>query len=146
MSENTENLPENEEILMEETNDTGVIRISEDVIISVIKHYTLTIEGVIRFASGGFASGLAEMFGKKSSESSVQLEMEGEYVNVAVALIIQFGVSVPDIAAQVQEVIREKVEEITGKSVNRVDVTIRDLAMKSSKEEEKDEETTEVTD
>lgn len=145
MSENTENLPENDEILMEETNDTGVIRISEDVIISVIKHYTLTIEGVIRFASGGFASGLAEMFGKKSSESSVQLEMEGDYVNVAVALIIQFGVSVPDIAAQVQEVIREKVEEITGKSVNRVDVTIRDLAMKSSKEE-KDGEETEVID
>lgn len=145
MSENTENLPENDEILMEETNDTGVIRISEDVIISVIKHYTLTIEGVIRFASGGFASGLAEMFGKKSSESSVQLEMEGDYVNVAVALIIQFGVSVPEIAAQVQEVIREKVEEITGKSVNRVDVTIRDLAMKSSKEE-KDGEETEVID
>ncbi len=139
------NMVDASEILMEETNDTGVIRISEDVIISVIKHYTLTIPGVIRFASGGFASGLAEMFGKKSSESSVQLEMEGEYVNVAVALIIQFGVSVPDIAAEVQEVIRAKVEEITGKSVNRVDVTIRDLAMKSSKEEKEDE-TIEVVD
>lgn len=146
MSENIEeNVETTPSILMEETNDTGVIRISEDVIISVIKHYTLTIEGVVRFASGGFASGLAEMFGKKSAESSVQLEMEGDYVNVAVALIIQFGVSVPDIAANVQEVIREKVEEITGKSVNRVDVTIRDLAMKSSKED-KDSESTEVAD
>lgn len=133
------------DILMEETNDTGVIRISEDVIIAVIKHYTLTIEGVVRFSTGGFASGLAEMFGKKNTESSVKLEMEGDYVNVAVALILQFGISVPEVAAEVQDVIREKVEEFTGKRVNRVDVTVRALA-KSQKEQDAEDSSIEVMD
>lgn len=133
------------DILMEETNDTGVIRISEDVIIAVIKHYTLTIEGVVRFSTGGFASGLAEMFGKKNTESSVKLEMEGDYVNVAVALILQFGVSVPEVAAEVQDVIREKVEEFTGKRVNRIDVTVRALA-KSQKEQDAEDSSIEVMD
>ncbi len=133
------------DILMEETNDTGVIRISEDVIIAVIKHYTLTIEGVVRFSTGGFASGLAEMFGKKNTETSVKLEMEGDYVNVAVALILQFGISVPEVAAEVQDVIREKVEEFTGKRVNRVDVTVRALA-KSQKEQDAEDSSIEVMD
>ncbi len=125
-------------ILMEDANSTGVIRISEDVIVSVIKHYTLTIPGVVRFAQSGFASGLADLLGRKSSESSVELEMEGDFVNVSVALIIQFGVSVPEIAAEVQAMITKKVEELTGKVVSSVNVTIRDLAMKPTKDDQDD--------
>ncbi len=125
------------DILMEETDSTGTIRISEDVIISVIKHYTLEIDGVVRFATGGIASGIADIFKKTPSNNAVQLEMEGDYVNVAVSLILKFGVSVPEVASLVKEVITTKVEEITGKSVSRVDVTIRDLA-KATKEAEED--------
>ena len=127
---------EGSEVLIEEVNGTGLIRISEDVIVSVVKHYTLTVPGVISFAQGGFASGLADLLTRKPAESSVTLEMEGDYVNITVALIVRFGVSVPTIAADVQSVIAEKVEELTGKVVNRVDVTIRDLAMEPEKDED----------
>jgi uncharacterized alkaline shock family protein YloU len=135
MTKQTEKV-ETTEVLIEEVNSTGLIRISEDVIVSVVKHYTLTVPGVISFAQTGFASGLADLLTRKPAESSVTLEMEGEYVNISVALIVRFGVSVPEIAAEVQSVISGKVEELTGKVVNKVDVTIRDLAMDPEKDED----------
>jgi uncharacterized alkaline shock family protein YloU len=135
MTKQTEKTETTTEVLIEEVNSTGLIRISEDVIISVVKHYTLTVPGVISFAQSGFASGLADLLTRKPAESSVTLEMEGDYVNISVALIVRFGVSVPEIAAEVQSVISSKVEELTGKAVNKVDVTIRDLAMDPEKDE-----------
>ncbi|MGL4854767.1 MAG: Asp23/Gls24 family envelope stress response protein [Lentisphaeria bacterium] len=129
------NMTENE-FLMEDNTETGLIRISEDVIISVVKFYTLKVAGVARFASASLSSGIVDIFKKTNTSSAVQIEMEQEHVNISVSLILQFGVNVPNTAELVQDIIREKVEEITGKRVNRVDVTVRDLAMKNAKDDD----------
>ena len=136
-----------QDIMMEEVNDNGTIRISDDVIISVVKHYTLNVPGVVRFASSGIASDIAGFLGKKRVEKSVNIEeVDGEYVNISVALVIQFGEVIPDLAAKVQETIRTMVEELTGKQVGSVNVNISDLAMKAQKDEESDQESDEFGD
>ncbi len=103
------------------------IRISENVIAAITRKYTLEIDGVVRFASGSLVSGLAEMIGRKSQDSSVVVNLEGEAVHIGVNLVLRFGVRVPQVATEVQEIIRAKVEELTGKVVTGVRVTVQDL-------------------
>lgn len=106
---------------------TDAIRISENVIASVTRKYTLQVDGVIRFASGSLVSGLAEMIGRKSQESSILVSLDGDAVHISVNLVLRFGVKVPEVAGAVQDTIRRKVEELTGKHVTGVRVTIQDL-------------------
>ena len=119
------------DVLMNDPEDNGdetnSLRISENVIAAVVRKYTLEIEGVVRFASSSLVGGIAEMIGRKSHESSIVVDIDNDSVNISVTLVLQFGVRIPDVAAVVQEVLRLRVEEITGKRVGKVDVLIQDL-------------------
>jgi len=112
---------------VEEEDEGGTIRISENVIAAVVRKYTLEVQGVVRFATGSIVGGLAEMIGRKSAEGSVVVDLEGDSVDITVTLILEFGVKIPEVAALVQDVIRSRVEELTGKHVNRVNVIVQDL-------------------
>ncbi len=117
-------------------DDEGAIRISENVITAVVRKYVLEVKGVIRFASSSLVGGLAEMIGRKSRESSVAVELDGDSVDISVTLILEFGVKIPEVAALVQDVIRTRVEEITGKHVGKVNVIVQDLEELPPPEEE----------
>jgi len=116
------------------------IRISENVIASVTRKYVLEIDGVVRFHSGSIVSGLAEMIGRKSQDRSVVVTLDGEAVHIGVNLVLQFGVKVPEVASLVQETIRTKIEELTGKHVTGVRVTVQDLQEVEEEAEETEDE------
>ena len=111
-----------------EENTVGdSIRISENVISSIVRKYTLGVPGVVRFATNSIVSGLAQMIGQKSQDSNIVVDLSSEQVNLSLNLVLAFGVNVSEVAARAQEVVRTKVEELTGKKVLRVNVTIQDL-------------------
>ncbi|MFA4944311.1 MAG: Asp23/Gls24 family envelope stress response protein [Lentisphaeria bacterium] len=105
----------------------GEIRISDQVIGAIVRKYTLEVPGVIRFATKSLVGGLVEMIGRKSPDNNIVVEWDGDQVDVSVNLVLAFGCNVPEVAATVQEVIRAKVREMTGKGAGRVNVTVQDL-------------------
>lgn len=114
-------------LLMEEETDNGTIQISENVIAAVVRKYTLDVEGVVRFANSGIVGGIAGMIAKRNYESSMIVDLEDDMVNISVTLILRFGVRIPEVAQMVQDVIRSRVEDLTGKHVTRVNVLVQDL-------------------
>lgn len=132
-----------ETMIHDEENEAGSIRISDNVVATIVRKYTLEVDGVIRFASGSLVGNLSEIFGRRDPEKNLQVDLDNDEVNIGVTLVLEFGVRVPDIAEIVQEVIRTKVEELTGKKVTRVSVTVQDLeekVVKPEPEEDKGEE------
>jgi len=121
-------------------SDYGSTRISESVFAALVRRYTLEVEGVLRFASGSLMGGLAEMFNRRGGDSSIVVKFDGDSVDIAVTLVIKFGAKIPDVSELVQSVIRNRIEEFTGKHVEKVDVIIQDI------EEEIDEENEEARD
>lgn len=115
------------DIISEESDESGTVRISENVITAVVRKYTLEVPGVVRFASNTLVSGLAEMIGRKSSESNVVVNLEQDAVVVSLTLVLEFGVRIPEVAGMIQSVVSSKVEEITGKHVAKVDVIVQDM-------------------
>jgi uncharacterized alkaline shock family protein YloU len=115
------------ELLMEEENEDGCIKISESVIATVVRKYTLEVDGVIRFAPQGIGGALAGMVGKRNYESNMVVEMDDNSARISVTLVMKFGVRIPEVAQMVQDVIRNRVEELTGKHVSRVNVIVQEL-------------------
>ena len=117
----------------EEHEEGGLdaIGISENVVAAVVRKYTLEVDGVVRFASSTIGGGLAVMIGRKSSESSVVVAIDGDAVSISVTLVLEFGIKVPGVAALVQDVIRSRVEDLTGMHVVSVNVNVQDLEEKT---------------
>jgi uncharacterized alkaline shock family protein YloU len=114
-------------MISEDENDTGSIRISENVVAAIVHKYVLEVDGVVRFASGSLVGNIGEFFGRPDPEKKLLVDLEDECVNISVTLVLEFGVHIPTVATVVQDVVREKVEELTGKQVTRVNVTVQDL-------------------
>lgn len=115
------------QMLSEDENSGGSIRISENVVAAIVHKYVLDVDGIVRFASGSLVGNIGEFFGRPDPEKNLQVDLEDERVNISVTLVLEFGVHIPTVAMEVQDVVAKKVEELTGKQVTRVDVTIQDL-------------------
>lgn len=130
------------DIITEDADESGAVRISENVITAVVRKYTLEVPGVTRFANNTLVSGLAEMIGRKSSESNVVVNLENDAVVISVTLVLEFGVCIPEVAGLVQNIISTKVEEITGKHVAKVDIIVQDMEERDQNEEPASNEST----
>jgi len=125
----------NGDVYVEEESGTGSIKISENVISAVVRKYTLEVPGVVRFSSNSPFSGLAEIIGRRNQEANILVDIEGDTVTINVNLVLEFGTRVPEVAGMVQDVIRSRVEELTGKHVTAVNVIVQDLEEVSAKAE-----------
>ncbi len=103
------------------------IHLYDEVISAIVRKYSLEVPGVVRLAPKSLVGGLAEMIGRKSADSNILVESQDGQVVITVDIVVAFGTQVPEVAATVQEVIRNRVREMTGKTVQRVTVNVRDM-------------------
>lgn len=115
----------------------GSVRIHNNVI-SVIAHEACDrVPGVVEL-SGTLVDGLADMIGKRSRDRGVRVAVESENtIVVELAVVLEYGVNIPKTCGMLQNEVRTSVEEMTGKKVQAVNVSvqgIRRVAKESSEE------------
>ena len=137
MSKETDN--QNESIIpnvSEASNTLGDIRINHSVVASIVRLAALEVSGVAA-VGGGFVDGIAEIFSKKGDERGVRVEEDevGDY-RIEIRVILRFGCELATVATEIQERIAEQVEQMTSKSVARVNVIIDGVRTDDEKNEE----------
>ncbi|MBH53524.1 MAG: Asp23/Gls24 family envelope stress response protein [Opitutaceae bacterium] len=112
-------------ITTEDSSSLGDIKINHAVVASIVRLSALENGGV--FAVGGsFVDGIAEIFSKKeASERGVRVtENENGHYHIEIRLILNYGVELAKCAYDVQVAVKDRVENMTGKLVERADVVI----------------------
>jgi uncharacterized alkaline shock family protein YloU len=99
-------------MISDDENDTGSIRISENVVAAIVHKYVLEVEGVVRFASGSLVGNIGEFFGRPDPEKNLMVDLENECVNINVTLVLEFGVHIPTVATMVQDVVNVTVQDL----------------------------------
>ena len=105
----------------------GSVRIHNNVI-SVIAHEAADrVPGVIEL-SGTLVDGLADIIGKKSRDRGIRVAVESENtLTVELTVILEFGVNIPETCGKLQAEVRQAVEDMTGKIVQAVNVSVQGL-------------------
>ncbi len=116
---------------LEEGNDLGSIRIHNHVIGVIAKLAALNVPGVVEL-SGTISDGLAGMIGKRSSDRGVRIETAEAGVTVECAVVLEYGVRIPQVAWQLQHDVREAVENMTGEHVHAVNVVVQGVRLNDS--------------
>ena len=81
---------------------------------------------------GGLVGDIVEKFGKRSLDKGIKVHTKGENVVIDIAIFIDFGVRIPDIAVQIQNNVRKSVEEMAGKKVVAINLMVQGVKINSS--------------
>lgn len=125
-----------EKELVEEKKDT--LKISDEVVAVITGVAASETEGVFSVGTGSFASGWTELLGgKKNNAKGIKVVMGEGSVTIEIQIVVKYGVRITDVAASVQENVKNAVEEMTGFTVEKVDVRV--VGIKASPEAKKEE-------
>ena len=125
MEENKEKVSLVENILNEEEDN---INISEEVITTISGIAVSEISGVAEMA-GGITGGITEVLsGKKNLSKGIKADVAGNNVKIDVNIIVNYGVRIPDVAFDIQNKVKQTVENMTGMEVANVNVNIASVA------------------
>ncbi len=123
------------EIMERHQGDLGTIRIANEVVGVIAGLAATEVEGVAGM-SGGIAGGIAEMLGRKNLSKGVKVEVGEREAAVDLFIIVEYGVSIPDVALRIQENVKRAIENMTGLVVVEVNIHVQGVTFQPEKEEE----------
>ena len=135
---------EKEEIIEQEVNEIeeNGIKIADDVIATIAGKAALEVKGVFSMA-GGFAGGISEVFGKKTYTKGIKVDNTEKGLKIDVNIIVEYGARIPDVAYEIQNRVKKAIENMTGLSIDEVNVHIQgvniDIQKNQNNEDDKKE-------
>ncbi len=107
--------------------DTGIIHISEDVIVELARK---TIQGIPNIKLAGTIQKLSSKFGiggKRSGGVRVSVDHSQGNISIDAYVVVKYGQRIPDLAWDVQEKIKDNLERYTGYEVKAVNVNVQGI-------------------
>ena len=113
---------------MENNNNLGQVKISNDVIVTIAGLAALEVEGVETITS---------LTDKLLKNNGVKIQIEDGKVTLDVVITVEYGMVIPDVCTKVQENVKNTVETMTGLEVSQVNIQVQEISFKKEKEETK---------
>ena len=151
--ENNDNVENNENIDNENENNDDVIidedfelantdglKISNDAVATYAGIAISEIQGVYNM-SGGLAGFTEAISGKKNFSKGIKVDSDGKVAKIDVSIVVEYGARIPEVAFEIQSMVKKSVETMTGIKVNEVNVHVNGvhMASKDDKEEANEE-------
>lgn len=114
--------------VLQEDDDFGTVKIADDVVASIAGIAATEVEGVVSMA-GNIGNELKSKMGVKNLAKGVKVEAIGKSVKADIALIVEYGYSIPAISQKVQEKVKSTIENMTGLTVTDVNIRIAGVNM-----------------
>ena len=116
----------------EEFNNSGMIKISEDVIASIANTAACEIDGVAKLVSRGIPSAKSMIVNFKSAAKGVSIATTEDGMDFTLNIAVEPDVNIQDVAVKVQRNVREAVQSMTGLKVNKINVFVVSLVASAS--------------
>lgn len=118
-----------------ESTELGKIQIAPEVVGVIAGLAASEVEGVAAM-SGGLVGDIAERIGRKKNFSKgVHVEVGQKEAAVDLSIVVEYGYSIPTVAAEIQSNVRSAIENMTGLHVVEVNVHVVDVKFNTSRDE-----------
>lgn len=115
----------------------GAIRYEDEVISAIAGMAAAEVPGIAGM-TGSIAGGIAEILGHKNISKGVKVQVGETEAIVDLYIIVEYGKRIPEVALNVQENVKNRIEEMTGLIVVEVNVHVQgvDFGDDSKREDE----------
>ena len=118
-------MEENKDIVVQqEKTGLGSIRIADEVVRIIAGLAATEIPGVAGM-SGGIVGGIADMLGRKNLSKGVKVDVGEKEAAIDIFAVVEYGSKIPEVASQIQQKVKNAVQEMTGLNVVEVNVNIQ---------------------
>lgn len=84
---------------------------------------------------GNFATGVAERLGKKSHSKGVKVEIGNNGITIDLYVVLNYGVTIPDIAQKLQTNIRQSLKSMTSLDIEEINIHVVGIQMDAADSE-----------
>jgi uncharacterized alkaline shock family protein YloU len=109
----------------------GEVQIADDVVAIIAGLAATEVEGVASMY-GNITNELVAKLGMKNLAKGVKAVLENDEVTVDLALNIKFGYSIKEVSVKVQEKVKSAIENMTGLTVNLVNIRIANIIVEQN--------------
>ena len=109
--------------VLQDKDQSGSIRIANEAISQIAGIAAMEVEGV-ESLTGNMAGEFMSRVGVKNAGRGVKCLVQGDSVRIDMTITVKFGHNIPLTAKLVQEKVRSAVENMTGLTVENVNVRI----------------------
>lgn len=124
-----------EENVQSVVNDIGTIKITDEVVAIIAGIAAMEVPGVTSM-SGGIAGGIAEALGRKNLSKGVKVEVGEKEAAIDLFIIVEYGYRIPEVAWNIQERVKNAVEDMTGLNVVEVNIHIQGVNIEKEHKKE----------
>lgn len=107
----------------------GSITFANDVLATIAGIAACDIPGVAGM-SGGFKDGIVELLGKKNFTKGIKITVKENAVTVDIQIVVDYGVSVPEVCKNIQDSVSKALETMTGLAVSAINISIQGVKFK----------------
>lgn len=115
---------DNNIVLTSKEPSLGEVRLAPEVIEVIIGIAASQVDGVYSMR-GSIANSFSELLGRQIRGKGVKVNKDEDQLKVDVYVFLNYGVSVPKVASQIQEKVRQQVLFMTGIEILGVDVHVQ---------------------
>ena len=130
--EENEKIEELDEI---EISNSDGLKISNDAVATYAGIAISEVQGVYGM-SGGFAGITEAISRKKNFTKGIKVDIDQKNVKIDVSIIVEYGARIPDVAFEIQSMVKKSVESMTGLKVQEVNVHVNGVHMASKDDKE----------
>lgn len=115
-----------------ENGQIGEVQIADEVVAIIAGLAATEVEGVASMA-GNVTNELVSRLGMKNLSKGVKVEVAQDAVSVDLALTMEYGYSIPKTSEQVQDRVKQAIENMTGLQVAEVNIRIAGVKLEGQK-------------
>ena len=104
----------------------GEVKIADEVVTIIAGLAATEVEGVSSMA-GNITNELVSKLGMKVLSKGVRIAFEDSGIRVDLSIILEYGCSIPEVTAAVQERVKSSIETMTGLKVVDVNIRVADV-------------------
>ena len=105
-------------------DNKGTIKIADEVVSIIAGIAATEVKGVAGM-SGGVTGGIVEMLGRKNLSKGVKVEVGEKETSVDLYVIVEYGERIPEVAWNIQENVKQAIENMTGIEVVEVNIHVQ---------------------
>lgn len=117
----------------ENTNSTGNLKISNNVIATVAKIAVLEVEGVADVSLG--STSMHRWFAKTTYAKPIKVSVENGSAMLEICIVVKNGCNIPQLSLKIQQNVKSAIESMTGLVVSKVDIVVSGIAAEPAKAE-----------
>ena len=116
-------------ILSSEDQSLGTIEVAPRVVEIIAGVAASEIDGVSKMY-GSLANSFGELLGRSDQRRGVKLTNQNENLTIDIDVYIDYGVSVPRLAAKIQDRVKQQVTLMTDLNVSEVNIHVKGIVQK----------------